>query len=124
MIKIVIILLSFLFLFGCSEKSGGEYSKITPDEAKAMMVDGNLILDVRTPEEYSEGHIEEALLLPLDTILAGELDLLQNQDQVILVYCRSGNRSRTAAEALVEAGFTKVYDFGGIIDWPYDVVKD
>jgi rhodanese-related sulfurtransferase len=101
-----------------------EYKKISPDEAKAMMIEGNLILDVRTPAEYGEGHIQNAVLHPVDDITSGNLGTLDDKDQVILVYCRSGNRSRTASNALIEAGYTQVYDFGGIIDWPYEVVID
>ncbi|MCT4596908.1 MAG: rhodanese-like domain-containing protein [Vallitalea sp.] len=105
------------------ENEKPKYIKITPEEAKEMMVEGNIILDVRTQEEYNQGHIEGAKLLPVDSISAGKLEDLPNKDQIILVYCRSGNRSATATKALVNAGYTNVYDFGGIIDWPYEVVK-
>ncbi len=101
-----------------------EYRKITAEEAKDMMVEGNLTIDVRTKEEYDQGHIENALLVPLDTLMREELDQLPDKDQVILVYCRSGNRSRTASQLLVKAGYTQVYDFGGINSWPYDVIKE
>jgi rhodanese-related sulfurtransferase len=100
-----------------------EYRKITPEEAKEMMVEGNIILDVRTQAEYEQGHIQEAMLLPVDSILDGDLESLPDKNQTILVYCRSGNRSATASKALVEAGYMNVYDFGGISDWPYDVVQ-
>lgn len=100
-----------------------EYRKITPEEAREMMIEGNIILDVRTQAEYEQGHIQEAMLLPVDSILDGDLESLPDKNQTILVYCRSGNRSATASEALVEAGYTNVYDFGGINDWPYDVVQ-
>jgi len=101
-----------------------EYRKITAEEAKDMMVEGNLTIDVRTKEEYDQGYIEGALLVPLDTLMREEYDQLPEKDQVILVYCRSGNRSRTASQLLVKAGYTQVYDFGGINSWPYDVVKE
>ncbi|MCT4542123.1 MAG: rhodanese-like domain-containing protein [Vallitalea sp.] len=96
-----------------------EYKKITPEEAKEMMIEGNIILDVRTQAEYDQGYIEGATLLPLDSILDDNLESLPDKNQIILVYCRSGNRSATAAKALIDAGYTNVYDFGGIIDWPY-----
>lgn len=131
--KKIILLLLMLLLIGCSAGEDAAqvaedveitYTKISAEDAKEMMVEGNIILDVRTEMEYNEEHIENALLLPVDQIQEGELDLLPDKDQIILVYCRSGNRSRMASEALIEAGYTKVYDFGGIIDWPYDTVND
>lgn len=100
-----------------------EYRKITPEEAKDMMDEASLIIDVRTQEEYDQGYIEGALLVPLDTLESGDFSKLPEKDQVLLVYCRSGNRSRTASKLLVEAGYTQVYDFGGIKSWPYDIVK-
>lgn len=128
-----IIMIIVLLLVGCQADEAVEqveeniepaYIKIDVDKAKEMMVEGNIILDVRTKAEYDEQHIENALLLPVDDILNGEFDLLPDKDQIILVYCRSGNRSKIASEALVEAGYTKVYDFGGIIDWPYETVSE
>ncbi len=100
-----------------------EYRKITPEEAKEMMIEGNIILDVRTQEEFEQGHIPGAILLLVDSILDGDLGILPDKNQIILVYCRSGNRSARAAKALVDAGYTKVYDFGGIRDWPYEIVQ-
>lgn len=99
------------------------YQSISAEEAKEMMDGDAIVLDVRTQEEYDQGHIEGALLLPLSDIQMGELSLLEDKDQVILVYCRSGNRSETAARLLIEEGYRQVFDFGGIIDWPYDIVK-
>ena len=81
-----------------------------------------IILDVRTQQEYDAGHIEGAILLPNETIADTPPDALPNKDAEILIYCRSGNRSAQAAKKLVAMGYTNVYDFGGIIDWPYDVV--
>lgn len=106
-----------------SQEVEAVYRLISPEEAYEMMTDDVIILDVRTQGEYDEGHIENAILLPVDHIQDGKLDLLPDMNQTILVYCRSGNRSCTASRALVEAGYTGVYDFGGIIDWPYDIVK-
>ena len=99
-----------------------EYRKITPEEAKARMDSGDevLILDVRTQEEYDAGHIPGAILLPNETIGSEEPVLLADKDAEILVYCRSGRRSAEAANKLVALGYTGVYDFGGIIDWPYE----
>lgn len=101
------------------------YKKITAKEAKEMMgQDGAIVLDVRTPEEFQTGHIAGALLIP-DTEIADKApDLLPDKSAVILVYCRSGRRSALASQALVQLGYWNVYDFGGIIDWPYDVVTD
>lgn len=102
-----------------------EYKKITAEEAKERMDkdDKVVILDVRTEEEYQEGHVPGAIVIPNETISSEPLEELPDMDQVILVYCRSGNRSAQAAKKLAEAGYTQVYDFGGIIDWPYDTEK-
>ena len=102
-----------------------EYKKITAEEAKERMDkdDKVVILDVRTEEEYQEGHVPGAIVIPNETISSEPLEELPDMDQEILVYCRSGNRSAQAAKKLSEAGYTQVYDFGGIIDWPYDTEK-
>ncbi len=102
-----------------------EYHKITQEKAKEMLEqDKNIVLlDVRAQSEYDEGHIEGAIVLPDTEIAARAEDELTDKDAVILVYCRSGRRSLGAANALVELGYTNVYDFGGILDWPYEVVK-
>ena len=102
-----------------------EYKKITAEEAKERMDkdDKVVILDVRTEEEYQEGHVPGAIVIPNETISSGPLEELPDMDQAILVYCRSGNRSAQAAKKLAEAGYTQVYDFGGIIAWPYDTEK-
>jgi len=83
--------------------------------------DACIILDVRTEEEFAEGHIPGAILIPHDAIADQAEATLANKDQLILVYCRSGNRSRQAAEALAELGYTNVVEFGGINDWPYEI---
>ena len=102
-----------------------EYKKITAEEAKERMDkdDKVVILDVRTEEEYQEGHVPGAIVIPNETISSEPLEELPDMDQEILGYCRSGNRSAQAAKKLAEAGYTQVYDFGGIIDWPYDTEK-
>ena len=101
-----------------------EYKKITSDEAKKMMETQKVIVvDVRTLEEYNEGHIPNAISIPLETIENEAEVKLKNKDDLILVYCRSGRRSREAALKLIEKGYTNVIDFGGIKDWNGEVVK-
>ncbi len=96
--------------------------KISAQEAKEKMDAsmGFVLLDVRTPEEFNDERIPGAINLPLDEIGESTLALLKDLDQEIYVYCRSGNRSAQAATKLIGLGYTKVYDFGGIIDWPYE----
>jgi rhodanese-related sulfurtransferase len=102
-----------------------EYIKITAQEAKEIMdsEDNVAIVDVRTAQEYAEGHIPDAILIPGTQIRDLAPDLLPDLDQTILVYCRSGNRSETAARILIDMGYTNVLDFGGILDWPFEIVK-
>ena len=96
---------------------------ITAEEAKEIMdsQEGYIILDVRTQEEYDESHIPGAILIPNTEIEARAEKELTDKDQLILIYCRSGRRSKLAAEALMELGYTNIKEFGGIIDWPYEV---
>jgi rhodanese-related sulfurtransferase len=103
-----------------------EYQKISAADAKARMDSGDelIILDVRTKEEFDAGHIPGAILVPNETIIDTRPDLLPELHAEILVYCRSGNRSAQAAKKLIAMGYTNVYDFGGIIDWPYDIVTE
>ena len=83
-----------------------------------------VILDVREQNEFDAGHIAGAVLLPVGSITAETASaVIPNQDSVVLVYCRSGNRSKTASQALAELGYTEVYEFGGINTWPYEVIK-
>lgn len=99
--------------------------KISQEEARERMEAGDVIvLDVREQEEYDSGHIPGAVLLPLGAI-DGEsaAEVIPEKDATVLVYCRSGSRSKRAAKALAELGYTGVYEFGGIMTWPYDVVK-
>lgn len=99
----------------------GGYHKITAEEAMNMMEEGKVtIVDVRTREEYNSGHIKNAMLVPVEQIGEDSLEELPDKKAVLLVYCRSGRRSRQAADKLVELGYEQVYDFGGIIDWPYE----
>ena len=108
------------------EEATASYVNITPQEAKALM-DGEekyIILDVREVDEYAEGHILGALLFPLGEINAERAAaLLPDKNVMLLVYCRSGRRSKQASEQLLALGYTDIREFGGIIDWPYDVEK-
>ena len=98
---------------------------ITAEEARQIMdsEDGYIILDARTQEEYDQGHIHGAIVISHEEIAEKAEEVLPDKDQLILVYCRSGRRSKIAAEALVELGYTNIKEFGGIIDWPYEVEK-
>ena len=101
------------------------YEQITPEEAKKIMDSGeeHIILDTREQNEFDEGHIPGAILIPYTEIENKAEEMLPDKDKLILVYCRSGRRSKIAAEALSKLGYTKVKEFGGIIDWPYEVEK-
>jgi len=103
-----------------------QYRKISPQLAKEMMDSGDplVIVDVRTDAEYAQGHIPGAILIPNETISTTQKPgQLPELDDVILVYCRSGNRSAQAARKLASLGYVNVYDFGGIVDWPYETVR-
>ncbi len=101
-----------------------DYMRITQDEAKVMMAadDGHVIVDVRRQDEYNEGHIPGAVCIPNESIGSEMPEELPDPDQVILVYCRSGNRSRQASEKLAAMGYTRIYEFGGIISWTGEIV--
>ena len=103
-----------------NEKS---YQQITQEAAKEMMdTQEVVILDVREQHEYDSGHIPGAVLLPVGTITEDTAAaVIDNLDTVVLVYCRSGNRSKTASQSLADLGYTNVYEFGGIIDWTYEI---
>lgn len=120
-------LLFCLFVPACAPSAPSEaaYRRITPTEAKAIMDEKEdcVILDVRTQEEYVEGHIPGAILLPDYEIAERAESVLTDKSQCILVYCRSGRRSEKAARTLVDMGYTYVLDFGGILDWTYGVEK-
>ncbi len=108
-----------------SSSASAVYHSLTPKEAKARMdsKDEIIVVDVRTKAEYDEGHIENAILIPNEEISTEKPEQLPDLDAEILVYCRSGRRSKEAANKLVDMGYTNVYDFGGIIDWEYEVVS-
>ena len=121
-------LLTLALPFGCVGCSGGgsaSYEEISGAEAKALMDSGSgyIILDVREQDEYDEGHIPGSILIPYGEIADRAEKELPDKDQLILGYCRSGRRSKIAAEELVKLGYTNVKEFGGIIDWEYDIVK-
>ena len=101
------------------------YEQITAEEAKKIMASGeeHIILDTREQDEFDEGHIPGAILIPYTEIENKAEEMLPDKDKLILVYCRSGRRSKIAAESLAKLGYTNVKEFGGIIDWPYEVEK-
>ena len=125
--KLILFLLTAMLLVGCGEANQNNqeavYMNITAQEAKQIMdsEEGYIILDTRTQEEYDEGHIPGAIVIPHDEITDRAEEELPDKDQLLLVYCRSGRRSKLAAEALVELGYTDIKEFGGIIDWSYEV---
>ena len=125
--KLILFLLTAMLLVGCGEANQNNqeavYMNITAHEAKQIMdsEEGYIILDTRTQEEYDESHIPGAIVIPHDEITDRAEEELPDKDQLLLVYCRSGRRSKLAAEALVELGYTNIKEFGGIIDWPYEV---
>ena len=130
--RIVPLMLTLAFvLTGCSstntnssENSENSYRQISQEEAKEMMdqLADVVILDVREQDEFDSGHIPGAVLLPVGTIAEDSAAaVIPETDTTVLVYCRSGNRSKTASDALVKLGYTQIYEFGGINTWPYDV---
>ena len=103
--------------------SSASYRQVDAETAKELMdtEDDYVILDVRTQAEYDESHIPGAILIPHDTVATAAEDALPDKGQLILVYCRSGNRGKQASQALVDLGYTNVVEFGGINSWPYEV---
>ena len=101
------------------------YQKISAEEAYEMMASQEIVVvDVRTREEYDGGHIENAVLVPNESIGSEMPEALPDKEATLLIYCRSGRRSKDAAEKLLSLGYQNVYDFGGVIDWPYELVKE
>ena len=121
--KLILLLLAVMLLTACGQNKEAAYVNITAEEAKQIMdtEEGYIILDTRTKEEYDEDHIPGAIQISHDEIEEKAEGMLPDKDQLLLVYCRSGRRSKIAAEALVELGYTNIKEFGGIIDWPYEV---
>lgn len=124
-ILILLTILSTTLLLASCKEPRNDYEQITPQEAKQFMESKKdlIVLDVRTSEEYNNGHIKNAILIPDYEIKASAEQVLKDKNQLILVYCRSGRRSKKAAKILIELGYTNVKEFGGIIDWPYETVK-
>ena len=121
--RMIPFLLALFLLAGCGgNTSDGSYEQITQEEAKEMMdTQEVIILDVREQDEYDSGHIPGAVLLPVGTIAEdAAAEVIPEKDSTVLVYCRSGNRSKKAASALAKLGYTNIYDFGGINTWPYE----
>ena len=139
--KLILLLLLCMLLISCGEDTdisiiGGAdgptaitvgkqsmYINITPDDAKKIMdsTEDYVLLDVREKDEYDAGHIPGAILIPHTEIKERAADVITNKDVQILVYCRSGRRSKIASEALLGLGYTNINEFGGIIDWKYEV---
>ena len=126
--KLIPFLLSLLLLAGCAAPVDSEasYQQISMDEAIAIMESESdyIILDVRTTEEFADRHIPDAINIPNETIGTEDIPELPDKDQLILVYCRSGNRSKQASDKLANLGYTNIVEFGGINDWPGETVSD
>ncbi|WP_337601613.1 rhodanese-like domain-containing protein [Dysosmobacter welbionis] len=121
--RMIPFLLALFLLAGCGgNTSDGSYEQITQEEAKEMMdTQEVIILDVREQDEYDSGHIPGAVLLPVGTIDKDTAaEVIPETDSTVLVYCRSGNRSKTASSTLAKLGYTNIYEFGGINTWPYE----
>ncbi len=118
--KLLCISLLCILLTGCENKT---YKTISAKEAKYLMNEKAIILDVRTKEEYEIGYIKNAINIPLDEIDESIKETLKDKDQTILVYCQSGNRSKQASQKLVDLGYTSVYNFGGFKDWRYETAS-
>jgi len=125
--KVLPIILAALLLVGCTAPAEKvSYRQISMTDAITIMEEetGYIILDVRTPEEFAEKHIPGAINVPNETIGTEEIPELPSKDQLILVYCRSGNRSKQASEKLAALGYTSIVEFGGINDWPGETVTE
>ena len=123
-IFVAVLLLCAMGLTACGTQEA-VYHKISAEEAYQMMNETSeyVLLDTRTGEEFAENHIEGALLLPYDEIGTRAAAELPDKQALILIYCRNGRRSEIAAKEFVAMGYSNVYDFGGIIDWPYETIK-
>ena len=126
--KLLPILLSALLFSGCASSNNqtNTYRQISMDEAVTMMAEetGYIILDVRRADEFAEGHIPGAINVANESIGTDEVPELPDKDQLSMVYCRSGRRSKEAAEKLVKLGYTNIVEFGGILDWKGEIVTD
>lgn len=117
--KMILSILFVLFLAGCQATG----QSISPEDAQSMMADDQsiILLDVRTQDEYNQGYIPGAILVPLVSLSSQIEALYPDKNQTFIIYCRSGNRSREAVEIMMNLGYKNLYDLGGIIDWPYDI---
>ena len=127
--KLLPILLSALMFTGCAGTSNNRtntYRRISMDEAVNMMAQESdyIILDVRRADEFAAGHIPNAINVANESIGTDEIPELPDKDQLIMVYCRSGRRSKEASEKLVKLGYTNIVEFGGILDWKGETVTD
>ena len=125
----LVALLCLLCFAGCGQQEEvtvNTYQQISAQEAKEIMDSGkdHVIIDARTEEEFATGHIKNAILIPEYEVAERAEQELPDKDALILVYCRSGRRSKIASEELVKLGYTNVYEFGGIIDWPYEITTE
>ncbi len=116
---------ALLLLTGCGGEPAPAYRQVNPEEAAAMMESETdyILLDVRTRQEYEQGHIPGAICVPNEAIGSEEIPALPHREQLILVYCRSGNRSKQAAQKLADLGYTNVVEFGGILSWTGETVS-
>lgn len=116
---------SAICLSGCASSGGAEYRQVDMNEAVEMMENEKdyIILDVRTEQEFEEQHIPNAINVPNETIGTKEISELPDKEQLLMVYCRSGNRSKQASEKLVKIGYSNIVEFGGIKDWPGETVS-
>ena len=124
--RMIPFLMALLLLAGCGAQSEeSTYRQVNAEEADSLMEEesGYIILDVRTAQEYSEKHIPGAINIPNETIGTEDIPELPDKEQLILVYCRSGNRSKQASEKLVKLGYTNIVEFGGINDWTGETVS-
>ena len=128
--KYIIVLVTILMVLtfaGCQKSNSAKvYKQISMDEAVKIMAEQSdyIILDVRTASEYAQGHIPKAINIANESIGTEEIKELPDKDQLILVYCRSGNRSKQAAQKLADLGYTNIQEFGGIISWTGEVVRE
>lgn len=133
LVMMIVVATAIAALTGCTNTDQSEdgatvdkYTQITQEDAKAMMAedDDHIILDVRTQEEFNDEHIPDAICIPNEDIGSKQPEELPDLNQLILVYCRSGNRSKQASQKLYDMGYTNVYEFGGIVDWTGETVKE
>lgn len=125
--KYIPIILSLLLLAGCAAKPAeASYRQISMEDAVKLMAEeaDYIILDVRRADEFAAGHIPGAINVANESIGTDEIPELPDKDQLILVYCRSGNRSKQASQKLVNLGYTNIVEFGGINDWPGEIVTE